>query len=287
MFITRIVEALLLWTEKRSFDEKITVEMLAVKSGYSKGYIQKIFKERTGFTFGSYVRGRKLTRAAFILKMTRSSIRHIVSELQFKSYQSFEKAFRKQFKMSPLQYRKNKIWDFTLACPLLFLNDVPEHRYVYFSYDFDEPNNTLDIAFDDFIPSCSSLRVGSLKNITTSNGVINHYKFSASDINDNYVSINFKSKRMSEVKRLPAEELYSLGQHGNGIQLYAEFKFTGRIYDVQRFILEIYTKALPINKFGIVSPYFIESIKQREDDIVDVCIYIPIVNKKKYRITMD
>ncbi|OQV65058.1 hypothetical protein AK51_25215, partial [Serratia nematodiphila DZ0503SBS1] len=112
------------WVEESGFNEKLTVEMLSEKADIHAG-ISKAFKDETGMTFGSYVRGRKLIRAAFMLKATNLSISDIVKTLNFQSYQSFERAFRKQFRTSPMQYRKSKSWDVSSAIPLLFLDAFP------------------------------------------------------------------------------------------------------------------------------------------------------------------
>lgn len=150
-------------------------------------------------TFGSYVRGRKLTRAAFMLKATSLSISHIVKELKFQSYQSFGRAFRKQFRTSPMQYRKSKSWDVSSSIPLLFLDGIPEHRYVHLPKFFDESGDCVDAEIYHFHPAASALRLAAIGGMQkTDGGIINFFNFKASVKKENHVSIYLKTIYVSE-----------------------------------------------------------------------------------------
>ncbi|MBS9069757.1 helix-turn-helix transcriptional regulator [Escherichia coli] len=97
--IKRIEEML---TQKK----KISVNHVADISGFSKRYIQKTFKEETKLTISEYIRKRRLTQAAILIKLTQKSLHHIAMDLQFTTQQSFTRSFCQEFKMSPLQFRK-------------------------------------------------------------------------------------------------------------------------------------------------------------------------------------
>ncbi len=285
MFITKVIEELLAWVEESGFNEKLTVEMLSEKSGYSRGHIQKAFKDETGMTFGSYVRGRKLIRAAFMLKATNLSISDIVKELNFQSYQSFERAFRKQFRTSPMQYRKSKSWDVSSAIPLLFLEGIPEHRYVHLPKFFDDSGDGVDAEIYHFHPAVSALRLAAIDNMKkTDSGMINFFNFGASTKKENYVSIYLKTIYIAEEDSL-GNVLASLAdaQEKKDMQLFAEFSFDGASDEAQKFTQSIYTKSFPINKVGMVDRFLIEIITPRGGDNIEMKTYIPIVFPIKHR----
>lgn len=51
--------------------ETISVNEVANISGFSKRYIQKIFKERVQMPISTYIRKRRLTQAAIFIKLTK------------------------------------------------------------------------------------------------------------------------------------------------------------------------------------------------------------------------
>lgn len=96
--------------------DRISVTDVEKISGYSKRYIQKIFKDITGINISTYIKKRKLTQAAILLKLTKKKIYHIAMDLNFATQQSFTRAFLREFKVSPLTYRNELGFD----CSCLF-----------------------------------------------------------------------------------------------------------------------------------------------------------------------
>ncbi|MEE7291328.1 AraC family transcriptional regulator [Escherichia coli :H14] len=82
------------------------IDEIAEFTGYSKRYIYTIFKHYAGMNIGEYIRRRRLTKSAILLKYTQKNIYNISIEMNFSSQQAFCRAFKKQFKISPLQFRK-------------------------------------------------------------------------------------------------------------------------------------------------------------------------------------
>lgn len=64
-----LVESLSEWIEQ-NLDKRIVIDDIAERAGYSKWYLQRLFKEVTGDNLASYVRHRRLMRAAAELKRT-------------------------------------------------------------------------------------------------------------------------------------------------------------------------------------------------------------------------
>ncbi|OQM39561.1 helix-turn-helix domain-containing protein [Citrobacter braakii] len=100
-------------------DNKSNIRISDVEkiSGYSKRYIQRIFKNITGMNISTYIKKRKLTQAAILLKLTKKKINHISMDLNFSTQQTFTRAFLREFKVTPLVYRNEIGFD----CSRLFL----------------------------------------------------------------------------------------------------------------------------------------------------------------------
>ncbi|MCR9668865.1 helix-turn-helix domain-containing protein, partial [Vibrio parahaemolyticus] len=84
---------------------------VANKAGYTKWYFQRLFKKVTGVTLASYIRARRLTKAAVELRLTKKTILEIALKYQFDSQQSFTRRFKYIFKVTPSYYRRNKLWE--------------------------------------------------------------------------------------------------------------------------------------------------------------------------------
>jgi AraC family transcriptional activator of mar-sox-rob regulon len=282
MFLKKIVEELLVWAEDGSFSESLTIDKLSKKSGYSKGYIQKVFKDVTGMTFGHYVRGRRLTKAAFILRFTKQPIYSITKDLNFQSYQSFERAFRKQFKISPLQYRKTKTWDLRSATPLLFLEGLPQHNLRYLPCYSNEGGEHIEIEYFHFDEFFIDLRANVLEKYKDKGGAIICYRIdpgnSSVDLTSVYIKTEGICSNFGEGIPFDLAKKYEKIDSSRG-QLYAEFNYHGSKCGVQHFLLLILAKSFPINKIGIMTDGTIEIVKPVSESTIDMKVYIPIANK--------
>ncbi|EIQ1160676.1 helix-turn-helix transcriptional regulator, partial [Escherichia coli] len=118
MFKNKIAEGIIKKIEIKIYkNEKIKIDDIEKISGYSRRYIQFIFKEKTGMTISSYIRKRRLSHAAILIRLTRKSIFHIAMDLNFSSLQSFTRSFTREFKISPLQYRNDEFFDCLCLTP--------------------------------------------------------------------------------------------------------------------------------------------------------------------------
>lgn len=87
----------------------ITVQEIAYYSGYSLEYFSMIFKRETGFNASTFIINCKLYESKKLLKFTNRKIGEISSQLCFSSQSHFQKAFKKKFHMTPLQYRNSNV----------------------------------------------------------------------------------------------------------------------------------------------------------------------------------
>lgn len=101
----QLVETLSEWIEQ-NLDKRIVIDDIAKRAGYSKWYLQRLFKEVTGDNLASYVRHRRLMRAAAELKRTDKKIMDITLQYGFESQQTFTRAFKRRFGTSPGVFRQ-------------------------------------------------------------------------------------------------------------------------------------------------------------------------------------
>lgn len=119
-----IINDILKWIEKH-IEDKIRIDDIVQISGYKRRNIQLLFKECTGLSLGSYIRGRRLSRSAMLLRVTNQSITDIAVRLRFDSQASFNREFRKYFGCTPGEYRSSPTWDLRkLRARLSVNNDV-------------------------------------------------------------------------------------------------------------------------------------------------------------------
>ena len=89
---------------------ELSVDIVAKRAGYSKWYLQRLFKLITGVSLGKYIRERRLNNAAEELCSTTELISAIALKYQFDSHQTFTRVFTRRFGSSPTVYRNlNKI----------------------------------------------------------------------------------------------------------------------------------------------------------------------------------
>ncbi|MFY0665791.1 MAG: AraC family transcriptional regulator [Natronospirillum sp.] len=88
--------------------EEVSVLALSERSGLSPWHFQRWFKSLIGDTLGSYIRGRRLTRAAQLLLDTDMGIIDIAVSVGFGSHEAFTRSFKAYFSMSPKAFRQER-----------------------------------------------------------------------------------------------------------------------------------------------------------------------------------
>lgn len=84
----------------------ITVADVAEHVGFSRGYLSTLFKAQLGFELSAFIRRCKLEEAKGLLRYSDKSISEISSYLCFSSQSHFQNSFKKQYKITPQQYRR-------------------------------------------------------------------------------------------------------------------------------------------------------------------------------------
>lgn len=104
-----------------TYDQKITLDELAEKSGYSKSRFSHFFHEVTGTTPLKYQNEVRLNTACEMLVSTKQSISDIAHSCGFADSLYFSRVFKKRYNVSPSEYRET-----ALAESITKVNDTKE-----------------------------------------------------------------------------------------------------------------------------------------------------------------
>ncbi len=88
-------------------DEKLDLDKLASIALVSKHHFHRLIKAYLGEPLGVYINRIKVETGAKLLKYTDNSIAEIAYKIGYETPTSFNKSFKKQFGVSPTQFRKN------------------------------------------------------------------------------------------------------------------------------------------------------------------------------------
>lgn len=91
----------------KHLDDAITLHGLAQEVGYSPWHCAKFFKSLTGKSPFEYIRMCRLSKAALNLRDQNLKIVDVAMDFMFDTHEGFSRAFRKQFGLSPNDYKKN------------------------------------------------------------------------------------------------------------------------------------------------------------------------------------
>ncbi|EBS3707150.1 helix-turn-helix domain-containing protein [Salmonella enterica subsp. enterica serovar Hull] len=153
------------WIESH-LNQKINSYLLEEISGYTSRHLHTLFKKYIGTSVANYIRCRKLTLASVMLRETSRTATEIALMYHFDHLQTFSRAFKKQFGLSPLQYSKANYWDMRLYYPSAIVHPfnyiaqnikITENIYIspskIISYKIDYGYNFLISAKDNKINS--------------------------------------------------------------------------------------------------------------------------------------
>lgn len=126
-FTNGVIDQTLHWIDE-NIHERVTLDDLARKTGYSKWHFQRLFFARMSITAASYIRNAKLRRSVIDLKHTDRNIIAIAEKYGFSSQQSYTRTFKHVMKCTPSlcrarfsqQLLDSKPEDICTACRGLF-----------------------------------------------------------------------------------------------------------------------------------------------------------------------
>lgn len=90
----------------------LTLDEVAAASGLSVYHLHRLFTAVFGHSIKGYIRKRRLTEAAAMLRTTDRGVLEIALEHRFQSQASFTRAFRALFGVPPARYRRGdaRVW---------------------------------------------------------------------------------------------------------------------------------------------------------------------------------
>lgn len=132
-----LVERAVDYVMVHAIDEGITVQAVAEHAGFSIDYFNRLFLAHTGFTVMAYVGYRRLKKAILLLRTTDKSVLDIALEVGYASHEGFIKAFKKEYGITPSEYRcqhKEKVLNYgelaDRSVTARFLHDHPDFTAV-------------------------------------------------------------------------------------------------------------------------------------------------------------
>lgn len=281
-----VISELVAWIETQ-LNTKLTIDEVAVRSGYSKWYLQRTYQNSTGITLGEYIRRRRLSCAAAELRLTKTEVITIAMKYGFSSQQTFTRAFKSCFGQPPGRYRRGSEWDCSQLFPpynkTLYPVGNPEivsmpSRIViatvnnfYCNLEKVESFN-MELRYGFFrrhIRDCTDIPkkiwgISELHSYPERDGEVNIRYFTATEDSEN----TCLSKHRVQIK-IPAGD-------------YLKFYYSGKADEYQRFILDVNRVHLP--KLGVVRRkgldlelFSFSETKKRylESSFINSCYYVP------------
>ncbi|XTZ40579.1 helix-turn-helix domain-containing protein [Salmonella enterica] len=89
-----------------NIDRPLRIGEVATRAGYSKWHLQRLFQQVTRVSIGSYIRNKKLERAAQALLTTEESVMAIAMSFGYDSQQTFTRVFTRKYQMPPGVWRR-------------------------------------------------------------------------------------------------------------------------------------------------------------------------------------
>ena len=86
----------------------VTLDSLSKHFYLSKPYVSKYIKEKTGVTFGELVKNVRMKKARALLRSSHATVENISQTVGYHNVEHFNRLFKKEYQMTPMQYRNQK-----------------------------------------------------------------------------------------------------------------------------------------------------------------------------------
>ena len=88
------------------FAEKISLEDMSARTGFSKFHFSRLFKKYTGCNFSDYLCARRINEARMLLMVRETSVTDVAISSGFSSISTFNRVFKQKTGFSPSEYRQ-------------------------------------------------------------------------------------------------------------------------------------------------------------------------------------
>lgn len=150
------IHKVLIFVEK-NFNRTIAIEELEAISNYSYRNIQRVFKKIFGENIGEFQKRLRLENGYKRLIYSTESISDISFQIGYENNQSFSKAFKNQFKITPKEARQNRVnifnnfidekRNFKIASTAIFINKIEVNYKLIITNNYD--NDVINTLWDD------------------------------------------------------------------------------------------------------------------------------------------
>ncbi len=86
--------------------KNVTLDVLSDTFHLSKPYLSKYIKEKAGTTFQEVVKEARMKKAMELLRETSYTVETVAAEVGYETVEHFNRLFKKNYGMTPVQYRK-------------------------------------------------------------------------------------------------------------------------------------------------------------------------------------
>ena len=105
----QLQQKILQWLEKNYANPDLNVAMVAEQFQISRKYVSQFLKDQTGKSYNEYVEELRLSHAMDLLRNTDLSVMGIATQCGFSSQNTFYKAFRRRYGISPSSVRRDPL----------------------------------------------------------------------------------------------------------------------------------------------------------------------------------
>lgn len=250
---------------EKNIIEGLSVEKVSIVSGDSKWHLQRLFKHYFGITLGTYIRNRKLSRSAVLLKQHQGNILDVALASGFASQQCYTRAFKRFFGETPNSFRNSRGWDFSTQIPPYGSDNKPYFYHTVMPDDIDMLKQYKALIFHS----------------------VRKYR-DASDItqtNDKWLSKNGRAYSVEKRKGgrphangKEQEVFHSIFNFYIPMGKYIVIPFIGELPEYIAFFEGIYDAHLPAINVKMRESFFIELYRHEHlnSKIINVDILIPV-----------
>lgn len=103
---TCLIEKVLECIGKNYMDDQLSLQKLASEFDVTEKYLSRFFREQTGEYFSAYVERIRMEKAVELLKERRISVTKITGKVGYSNNNTFYKAFKRIYGISPTTFKK-------------------------------------------------------------------------------------------------------------------------------------------------------------------------------------
>lgn len=250
---------------EKNIVEGLSVEKVSIISGYSKWHLQRLFKHYFGITLGTYIRNRKLSRSAILLKQHQGNILDVALASGFASQQCYTRAFKRFFGETPNSFRNSRGWDFSTQIPPYGNDNKPYFYHTVMPDDIEMLKHYKTLIFH------------SIRKYRDANDIA---QTNEKRLSKNWGAYNVEKSRGNKCHANGKEQavFHSIFNFYIPMGKYIVIPFMGELPEYVNFFEGIYDAYLPAINVKMRESFFIELYRDESSNskVINVDILIPV-----------